>query len=280
MFAQLGNHIFQGLKSPIATTGSYAVKYGRIAIWNGKDDIQPTGDELDEMVLTIQYSVEFCEPSTEIDALKKSMIDRAVLPFIMGDGTIRGTYVITNIEETIQRASPVGVVEIATVVVSLLEQARAETPRPTGLALASQKPTVQAPAPPVPSPSNEIAADLTEGKNSVNRIKAIGEGIKKGTTELRRGVREAQQLAADAGQAYATAKTKVEATKKIIQRAGDLPTSLDDAIRYANNLAKLDNVTDVSVLQLNIEQLTDSADKVTQRAAPVVAFSATREGGN
>ena len=41
---------------------------------------------------------------------------------------------------------------------------------------------------------------------------------------LKRGVREVQQLAADAQGLYASAKTKVAATKKIIDRAGDLPT--------------------------------------------------------
>ena len=79
---------------------------------------------------------------------------------------------------------------------------------------------------------------------------------------------------------YASAKTKVEATKKIINRAGNLPTSLDEAIAYASNLAKIDNVVDVSVLEMNVGQLSDSAEKVTTSATPVAGFAGTKEGGN
>lgn len=46
MFAQLGDHIFQGLKTPVSTSEADAVKYGQIPRVNDKDAIQPTGAEL------------------------------------------------------------------------------------------------------------------------------------------------------------------------------------------------------------------------------------------
>ena len=72
-------------------------------------------------------------------------------------------------------------------------------------------------------------------------------------------------MATDAQGLYASAKTKVAATEKIIKRAGQLPTSLDEALAYAENLSKIDNVADVSVLEMNVGQLSASADKVLQR---------------
>jgi Phage P2 GpU. len=90
MFAQLGDHIFQGLKTPVSTSEADAVKYGQIPRVNDKDAIQPTGAELRELGLTITYSSEFCDPQAEIYALKASMHAFEVLPYITGDGRIVG----------------------------------------------------------------------------------------------------------------------------------------------------------------------------------------------
>ena len=90
MFAQLGDHIFQGLKTPVSTSEADAVKYGQIPRVNDKDAIQPTGAELRELSLTITYSSEFCDPQAEIYALKASMHAFEVLPYINGDGRIVG----------------------------------------------------------------------------------------------------------------------------------------------------------------------------------------------
>lgn len=286
MFAQLGDHKFEGLKSPASLTDRQAVKFGRVSLINGKDVLQLTGEELAEATITILYAIDFCEPSTEIKALKKSMKEAATLPFIMGDGTLVGKYVITGIDVTNQRYSPKGVVEAASVTVNLLECATKDDKKPTGIAvvkinapIATTKVAVKPPSIPMISPAKAVTSQISKGQNAVNKMKAVGKDVKNGTTKLKRGVRDVRKLADTAKQAYSTAKTKVEATKKIIQRAGELPTSLDGAIKYAENLAKLDDVADVSVLNMNITEMSASADKVTASAAPVVAFAATKEGG-
>ena len=170
--------------------------------------------------------------------------------------------------------------ELATVTVNLLESPGEEEAAPTGRALSSQKPIAAAPVAPIPSPAAEITSDVSAAKEKVSGMKQSIAKVKSRTASLKRGVREVQQLAADAQGLYASAKTKVEATKKIIDRAGDLPTSLDEAIAYAGNLAKIDNVADVSVLETNVGQLSDSAEKVTTSATPVAGFAGTKEGGN
>lgn len=279
MFAQLGNHIFQGLKSPSAVSEGFAMKYGTIPLVNGKDTIQPTGEELNEISLTVRYAIDFCDPATEIDALKKSMWTAEVLPFIMGDGTIVGSFVITQVDKTTERTSPTGTLEAAIVNISLLEKACETVSSPQGQALESRAPAAETPAAPVASPSNEIANDISEAKTTIGHMKNIVSQVKKRTTSLKQGVRNVQKAAEKTQQLYTTAKTKYAATKKIIIRATQLPTSLDEALKYADNLAKLDNVTDVNVLEMNVGELSNSAEKVSMHAAPVVAFSATREGG-
>lgn len=121
---------------------------------------------------------------------------------------------------------------------------------------------------------------MTAAKEKVSGMKQAIAKVKSRTTSLKRGVREVRQLATDAQGLYASAKTKVAATEKIIKRAGQLPTSLDEALAYAENLSKIDNVADVSVLEMNVGQLSASADKVTTSATPVAGFAGTKEGGN
>lgn len=214
-----------------------------------------------------------------------------VLPFIMGDGTVVGKYVITSVDVTPQRYSPTGTLEAASVSLDLVESAGGEEPKPQGIAVVASPstggsqtaipvPAVQPPAVPVETPAGGIAADVSKGRTAVNKMKEVGQKVKKGTTKLKRAVRDVRQLADEVKQAYSSAKTKVENTKKIIQRARQLPTSLDEAIRYAENLAKLDNVADMSVLQMNIDTMAAAAEKVGISATQVVAFSATKEGGN
>lgn len=291
MFAQLGNHIFEGLKSPGSLSDNRAARYGRVALVNGKDVLQPTGEELTEIRLALLLSVDFCDPTAEINALQQSMKSAEVLPFIMGDGTVVGKYVITSVDVTPQRYSPAGVLEIAGVSVDLLEYAAGDDPQPIGIAVtdgnssavsitATQAPAAQPPAIPVETAAGGISADIGKGRSTVNKMKDVGRQVKKGTTKLKRGVRSVRQLADDTKQAYSSAKTKVENTKKIFQRAGQLPTSLEEAIKYAENLAKLDNTADISVLQKNIDGMAAAADKVGISATPVIAFSATKEGGN
>lgn len=279
MFAQLGTYKFDGLKAPGSFNETFAVKYGRIPLINGKDDIQPTGEELAEVDLSVQYSAEFCDPATEINALKASARKHEVLPLIMGDGTIVGNFVITNIDTTKERFSPTGKLETARVYVSLLERAGVEEQAPVGLAVESQNPPSQIPAAPVPTEIGAITEDLKEGQNTVNAIKAVAADVKKGTTDLKRGVRQARRLADDATRAYNSAKNKIVVTQKVIKRAADLPGSIDDILPYLENLAKLDNVMDFSVLENDVEQVSMSADKITIAAAPVVAFAASRERG-
>ena len=227
MFAQLGDHIFQGLKTPVSTSEADAVKYGQIPRVNDKDAIQPTGAELRELSLTITYSSEFCDPQAEIYALKASMHAFEVLPYITGDGRIVGKFVITSLDIANQQCAADGWVELATVTVNLLESPGEEEAAPTGRALSSQKPIAVAPVAPVPSPAAEITGDVTAAKEKVSGMKQAIAKVKSRTTSLKRGVREVRQLATDAQGLYASAKTKVAATEKIIKRAGQLPTSLD-----------------------------------------------------
>ena len=75
------------------------MRYGVTERINKKDAIQPTGEGLDEISLTIQSSVAFCNPVAEIEELRQSMKSCEVLPYIQGDGTVVVRFVIPSIDE-------------------------------------------------------------------------------------------------------------------------------------------------------------------------------------
>lgn len=282
MFAQLGNHIFQGLKSPNSLSEKQSVKFGRIALINGKDVIQFTGEDLAECELNIMYSIDFCIPMAEINELKKSMKAAEILPFIMGDGTTIGNYVIISLDVTGQRYSPKGVLEVADVSISLLECTAVVEAKQLGKAIVystNTVPSVVPPAPAILSPARDITSSISKGQNAVNKMKQVGKSVKKGTTNFKNGVKKVRKLADNAKQAYTTAKTKVDVTVKIINRAKELPTSLEEAIKYAENLAKIDNVIDASILEANISEMSKRSDQIIKSATPVASFTALKEGG-
>lgn len=281
MFAQLGTHTFQGLKAPVSWGETHAAKIGRIARINTKDALQKTGDELDEINLSVQYTADYCNPADEIEALKKSMHSGEVLPFISGEGDIWGNYIITGLDVTNDTYTPAGALLSATVAVKLLEYPDAtETPAPTGAALKSQNPPVEPPARrPVPTPAADITADLSTANTNVSKMKRTVSDVRKGLKSAKQGVNNVKRLAESTRQLYTTAKTKFVATEKIFNRAKHLPASLDEAIKYAGNLTDLSNTADSGVLEMNVNEMSDSAAKVNKSAAPLVSFVATREGG-
>ncbi|MDR1120885.1 MAG: hypothetical protein LBM08_08200, partial [Dysgonamonadaceae bacterium] len=140
------------------------------------------------------------------------------------------------------------------------------------------QPVIQKPTVPILSPANAIAKDLSKAKSLVNSMKKAVSDVKAGIKSIKKAVRDVRQFADAAKQAYASAKTKVEATKKIIQRVRQLPTSLDGAMRYAENLAKLDSLTDIDALGLNVNAMSDRANQVMAHAAPIAAFAGSKEG--
>ncbi len=296
MLAQLGEHIFEGLKAPETLSESYAMRYGRIPLINEKDVIQATGEELAELSLAIRFEISFCDPKTEIDALKQSMTDREVLPLIMGDGTIKGTFVITEVEVSTRIFAPDGYLEDATVNISLLECKSDEEIVPKGEAITDDpiaetlpeppteepvaEPMPDTPAEPVKSPALGITKAIEKGQNAVNKMKKVAAKVKDKADDVKQTVQEVKKIADTVKTAYQEAKDMVEKTTKIIQRAKELPTSLNGAIAYAQNLSQLGDVTDPKILIMKVEQMSESAAKVKSSASHVVSFWATKEGGN
>ena len=283
MVAQLGDIRFEGLSTPQSWVETHEATYGEIGHIGSKPSLQKTGETLLEVDLSIRLSTDFCDPSASLDLLKIAKSTGEVLPFLTGEGVMVGKFVLTSIGVEVKDTTADG--ELLAIVVDIALKEYVPPPgsddeTPTGEAVIS--PANRVPQPPAAPNITEplaITKDISAATSAVRSAQNATADIRKGTKSLKRGVREVKQMANEAKLLYNEAKSKVNQTVKIVQRASELPTSLDEAINYADNLANIDNVMSLSTIEIRTNELSMAADKVTSRAAPIAAFVGTREGG-
>lgn len=107
-FATLGAVQFVKLKSFLEFSKQGGVTYAEHKPLDGKPRLQPTGNSLDELSITMRLHNTFCKPAEELKILKRYRDTFEVLPLVWGNGKVEGQFVITDISESIEDADPVG----------------------------------------------------------------------------------------------------------------------------------------------------------------------------
>jgi phage protein U len=282
MFAQLGNIAFDGLNAPQSWSETHAAKFGEITHIGAKPSLQFTGNELSTISLTKLLSVELGDPAQELNAIKEALSMGEILPLITGAGIVIGNFVIENIGVEVTSTTAEGEMLTGTLTVALKEYVappNSELNAPqTGSAVGINAAPPQPPLNPVTTPPQSIMKDITEAQTEVSKMNKIVTSVKNGVTSVQRGVKNAKDTANSVKNLYSNAKSKLLQTEKLIERAQNLPQSLDDAIDYADNLTN-SNITNVSQLESSVNNLTKSANKVTNNASTGAAFVATKETG-
>lgn len=121
MFAQLGDikfeliTYFNGLNE---TTSYNYVQHERI---ENKPLLQFMGKNLQEESIKLNFHKTFCKPEEELKKLKNVADKAAPLKFIKGNGEYVGVFVIQEIQQTTEQASPEGNLVSIQVELRLLE---------------------------------------------------------------------------------------------------------------------------------------------------------------
>ena len=121
MYAQLGDIKFQALYGPSTLDSSIEATIAEHPLIEGKPRLQRVGTGLETFDLTIKLHVTFCDPATEIAKLRSYLESGEVLPFIGGDGTVYGTFVVKSLGRSVRQLSRIGKIVDAEISVSLLE---------------------------------------------------------------------------------------------------------------------------------------------------------------
>ena len=275
MFLQLGKYKFEGIKLPQSWNSNYETTYGEIPIISRKPTLQKVGEKLIEIELTAFFSQDFCTPKDEITKLNDSRILGEVLQLTDGTGLNIGKYVITTFQVVNQNVLENGYVTGASVSIKLQEYNSNEIIN--AIEGNSYNAASETPITPLSSPAQSIENDLKEAKKNTNKIKTT---VSNATSLTEGKYKEVSSQASTAKDSFDKANSKVEETNKIIYRAQDLQTTIDDcksALTEIQNAADIKNFND---LLLANDKLTIASKNLEGANAPVTAFIATREGGN
>jgi phage protein U len=121
MFAILGDIEFTVAGGISAMEHSASADWAEHARIQGKPLLEWVGEGLDECNLTIELHPALGDPEQRLRALRLAKSQHQPLAFVMGSGEYLGPYVITQLNNTVRRATAVGQLMAATVQLSLRE---------------------------------------------------------------------------------------------------------------------------------------------------------------
>ena len=281
MLVQVKDIQLEALTAPRQWSEKHVSTWGEIPHVGGKPSMQHTGQALVELELSFRLSQEFCDIADVLTELYLYKADGEVCPIITGTGVFVGRFVIISIDNKVEQTTPDG----ALIAISFDVQFKEYVPPPgskdaqEGEAIGGMR-NVEHHARPVISPAMGINNDLMGANMKVGGIMGILAAIKAGFMTLKQGIRMAKNMSNAAKVMYNGALLKVNKAKKIKERASHLPTSLDGAIAYADNLASIGTLANMSQFEFAANNLSRQNGYVKRDAAPVASFQGTKEGGN
>ncbi|AVO60659.1 phage tail protein [Pseudomonas chlororaphis] len=131
MFAILGEIEFTVAGGISGMEQSGSADWAEHARIQGKPLLEWIGEGLDECSLTIELHPVLGDPEARLRALRQAKAKHEPLAFVMGSGEYLGAYVITNIGNTVRRATATGQIQSAVVQLNLKEYTGAFTRKVT-----------------------------------------------------------------------------------------------------------------------------------------------------
>ncbi|WP_371356112.1 phage tail protein [Pseudomonas chlororaphis] len=131
MFAILGEIEFTVAGGISGMEQSGSADWAEHARIQGKPLLEWIGEGLDECNLTIELHPVLGDPEARLRALRQAKAKHEPLAFVMGSGEYLGAYVITNIGNTVRRATATGQIQSAVVQLNLKEYTGAFTRKVT-----------------------------------------------------------------------------------------------------------------------------------------------------
>ncbi len=277
MYYQLGDIRFEGQISPSALQEKRAANYAQHPRIASKATLQRLGDPLDEIDLSILFHSRFCSPEQERDRLLAAMASTDGLPLITGAGRSLGTFVITEIVGTTERADKDGDIIAIRLDVKLLEKvntnslgmAEDEAIR-TGFAYDTNAPVETLRPIPPQSLTSAASADLIAANiASVQAVSALEGGDLQATSSGLAAQRDALQAAG----------TKIAATTGSINTTlQGLETDINLLLLEVSNVKEAADAANIALAQAGLEDYTVAQQQVKRSDARLAGIVATRRG--
>jgi len=252
MYAQLGNIRFEGLKGFSSLEESFGVNYVEHERINGKPRLQAVGDVLDTITFDMFLHADFTDPEADIEAIRLNMVNREVLPLVLGNGKVVGNFVIPSFTKSTQFTDPNGNIISATISVELLESYSDDPLRDSkkaaknsAFATTARNNNVRTVLPPKLSDGTEVTARVSEiGYQAaiVNNYTAAAES-NPNTYEYYSG-KITQSLDAMEGSITA-AQNRLQDAQDLQQLAESLPVALQQVYSNIQNMRGALPISDI-----------------------------------
>lgn len=108
MFAQLGDIVFELITYFDGINDTVSYNFAEHERINNKTLLQYMGENLQEFTIKLNLHSTFCTPEDEILKIREAAKLGKPLKFIKGNGEYLGAFVISQIQKTVEQASPEG----------------------------------------------------------------------------------------------------------------------------------------------------------------------------
>lgn len=273
MFFQLGNIVFTGLLRPksFGVEGDEAT-YAEHELIGSKTRLQKTGDSLQELTFEITLRAEFCNPATQLTALKTAKDAGTIMPFLWGDGRYVNDYVVTKFPYTIDETFDDGTIIQATVTLTIREYVSYNAmeqqqlgARKAAFAVGVKNPVIQRPPQPV-SELKAIAQTVTAAKQQTTMIDKLTNDYKNATAGAAVVANRIKEACTKANTAFMTLNTQLDNARAVDDEfnlvrssAGNVAASVK-AVEALYPYTSVDALTKANtLLQGSVSSLDDSA---------------------
>lgn len=284
MYAQLGTTQFDTLLGPESFSHTVSPSFADLALVEGKPRTQRTGSNLDTISLGIRLHNAFCEPDAEYAALVAASELGDPLPFIMGNGTIVGTFTIRSITRDILQSTPTGTTVECVLSVELTEfvdpdaaQSAALKAQAAGLAMSANKPSKLKTAPAPTSDAVKVMQDVTDAKRQASFIGRLVDTAQRNAAKAARAYQQARRAVKKAEDALKKAEQGIQAAQRLQTQAVSAVNQIKQAQRNLQNVGTaLTPPVDINDLVNANRSLQFSMSNVMSGTAPIAALGGTK----
>lgn len=267
MYAQIGNIIFEGLNGFESFEHSDSTTYAQHDLITGKPVLVPTGNNLEEINISIVLRAEFIKPEEAILEIKKAKDSFEVLPLVKGSGRYMGDFIITEYTVTDRQALSDGTTIEAAVSLTLLEYAATDklnqqqvAARKNAFATGDKKPlsvaAVQGNTVPqlaskdltaVNEHADIVNNSISQYENNVSQQQYLSDKIKKSLGKMNDNL---------------TAFNNKLGNIPLLENAGDIQSSVDAVKEQIGNFTfPITSISDLKLNNLNLQTVLNNLGK-------------------
>lgn len=281
MYAILGDYQFKDYKGFRELGVEDEIAISEHPVIDGKPRIQSTGQKLRQIEIKFLLHSTFSDPESDMRILQGYRLRSEIIPFLAGDGTSFGNFVIKNITTALTQTNKKGSIIGIEVTLTLLESVLPAGVQQPSNKLATKIPSIQV---------KPLAPKLTDPQIMTKNLRILNTQTNAMVKELSLAAR----VASSADRAFRSAKNRIGSiksglfnieklgaqTQKIASSYNNAKGSINLVKNSTESLSAFVNAGDLNSSINASGQLRNSMGKLNIDAAPISNLTATRRDGD